>query len=97
MVHGDSIMKFLQNDNDTMAYFNKILSLNFLIFFLFPVNYPTDDDKLSRRSKRHSLFWVRIKTGIRIHKSNSIPIEPPHKTQYLLHVGLCGKVIRYFV
>lgn len=33
MVHGDSIMKFLQNDNDTMAYFNKILSLNFLIFF----------------------------------------------------------------
>lgn len=46
MVHGDSIMKFLQNDNDTMAYFNKILSLNFLIFFLFPVNYPTDGDKL---------------------------------------------------
>lgn len=34
MVHGDSIMKFLQNDNDTMAYFNKILSLNFLIFFI---------------------------------------------------------------
>lgn len=50
----------------------------------------------SWRSKRHSLYWVRIKTGIRIHKSNSIPIEPPHKTQYLLHVGLCGKVIRYF-
>lgn len=38
------LVVILQNGNDTMAERETEFELSY--FFLFPINYPTDDDKL---------------------------------------------------